>query len=62
MEADNVVNVKKINYERGREIRHATLTRQNAVPDVVSCMPAALVTQAAWPGLGKPGDLPPRAP
>ena len=51
-----------MNYERGREVRHATLTRQNTVPDVVSCMPAALVAQVAWPGLGKPGDRPPRAP
>ena len=25
------------------------------MPDVVSCMPAALVAQAAWPGLEKPG-------
>ena len=25
-----------MNYERDREGRHATLTRQNAVPDVVS--------------------------
>ena len=53
-----------MNYERDREVRHATLTRQNAVPDVVSCMPAALVAQAAWPGLGNPrgpGDRPPRA-
>ena len=30
-----------MNYERDREVGHATLTRQNAVPDVVSCMPAA---------------------
>ena len=44
-----------MNYERDREVRHATLTRQNAVPDVVSFMPAALVAQAAWPGLGNPG-------
>ena len=25
------------------------------MPDVVSCMPVALVAQAAWPGLEKPG-------
>ena len=54
-----------MNYERDREVRHATLTRQNAVPDVVSCMPAALVAQAAWPGLGNPrgpgGTAPPPA-
>ena len=54
-----------MNYERDREVRHATLTRQNAVPDVVSCMPAALVAQAAWPGLGNPrgpGGPPPPPP
>ena len=54
-----------MNYERDREVRHATLTGQNTVPDVVSCMPAALVAQAAWSGLGNPpagtGGTAPRA-
>ena len=38
-----------MNYERDREVRHATMTRQNAVPDVCSVVYASCT--------GGPGGL-----